>query len=432
MRARFEKVRGKIQKRFGGNARQIVPIVVILGIVAIGILYLVGAANANGSLSSSGTVEAVEVRIGPEIGGMVKDVLVQEGDHVEEGQTLVMLDDAILQNQRDQAEANRAQAKATVESAELGLESSQQSYDALFDGLDLATATALHNLALARDAVRDAENRVENLANPGKQTDIDTARADVVLKRDVLDKAKEDYEDYANKPEDNLIRASLQLRLSAAQAAYDDAVRDLNNLLDGTNDIDLSIGQAELDMANAQLSQAEDDYAALQSGPDPDQLALAEDSVQTAQAQLDAANANLAAAEAALESADLQIAKAELVAPSNGTVLYRNIEPGEIVSPGATVMVIAQLDDLSITVYLPEYRYGKVNLGDTAEVEVDSFPGVKFTATVIRIADEAEFTPRNVQTGEGRRTTVFAIELKLDDPEGKLKPGMPADVHFSR
>jgi HlyD family secretion protein len=252
------------------------------------------------------------------------------------------------------------------------------------------------------------------------------------LKRDVLDKAREDYEDYANKPEDNLIRASLQLRLSAAQAAYDDAVRDLNNLLDGTNDIDLSIGQADLDMANAQLAQTEDDYAALQSGPDPDQLALAEDRLQTAQAQLDAANASLAAAEAALESADLQIAKAELVAPSNGTVLYRNIEPGEIVSPGATVMVIAKLDDLSITVYLPEDRYGKVSLGDTAEVEVDSFPGVKFTATVIRIADEAEFTPRNVQTGEGRRTTVFAIELKLDDPEGKLKPGMPADVHFSQ
>jgi HlyD family secretion protein len=95
-------------------------------------------------------------------------------------------------------------------------------------------------------------------------------------------------------------------------------------------------------------------------------------------------------------------------------------------------MVIAKLDDLSITVYLPEDRYGKVSLGDTAEVEVDSFPGVKFTATVIRIADEAEFTPRNVQTGEGRRTTVFAIELKLDDTEGKLRPGMPADVYFIR
>jgi HlyD family secretion protein len=439
MRARFEQVRKNIQKRFGrhagdgqSKARQIVPIIVIVAIVAVAVLYLVGAANADGSLSSSGTVEAVEVRIGPEIGGMVKEVFVQEGDQVEEGQTLVMLDDAILQNQRDQAVANLAQAKAAVASAELGLESAQQGYDDLFDGLDLATATALHNLALARDAVRDAENHVDNLANPGKQTDIDTARADLVLKRDVLDKAREDYEDYANKPEDNLIRASLQLRLSTAQGAYDDAVRDLNNLLDGTNDIDLSVGEAELEIANAQLAQAEDDYAAMQPGPDPDQLALAEDRLQTAQAQLDAANANLEAAEAALESADLQIGKTELVAPSNGTVLYRNIESGEIVSPGSIVIVIANLHDLTITVFLPEDRYGKVNLGDTAEVEVDSFPGVKFTATVIRIADEAEFTPRNVQTGEGRRTTVFAIELKLDDPEGNLKPGMPADVHFSQ
>ena len=114
-----------------------------------------------------------------------------------------------------------------------------------------------------------------------------------------------------------------------------------------------------------------------------------------------------------------------------GTVLYRNIEPGEIVSPGATLVVIAQLDVLTITVYLPEDRYGQVNLEDTAEVQVDSFPGENFTATVTHIADEAEFTPRNVQTSEGRRTTVFAIELKLDDPEGKLKPGMPADVYFS-
>lgn len=440
MRVRLLQLRKNIQKRLGGHAkgksqsraRQILPFIVVAGIVIIAVLYLVGAANANGSLSSSGTVEAVEVRIGPEIGGLVTEVLVNEGDPVEQGQPVLRLDDAALQNQRDQATANLAQAKAAVESAELNLESAQQEYDDLFDGLDLATATSLHELALARDVVRDAENHVDNLANPGKQTDIDTARANVVLKRDVLDKAREDFEDYANKPEDNLIRASMQLRLSAAQGAYDDAVRDLNNLLNGTNDIDLSIAQSELEMANARLAQAEEDYAAMQSGPHPDQLALAEDRLQTAQAQLDAANASLAAAEAALESADLQIAKAELVAPSNGTVLYRNIEPGEIVSPGATVIVIANLDDLTITVYLPEDRYGKVNLGDTAEVEVDSFPGTEFTATVVRIADEAEFTPRNVQTGEGRRTTVFAIELQLDDPGGKLKPGMPADVFFSR
>jgi HlyD family secretion protein len=63
---------------------------------------------------------------------------------------------------------------------------------------------------------------------------------------------------------------------------------------------------------------------------------------------------------------------------------------------------------------------------------VDSFPGVTFNATVIHIADQAEFTPRNVQTIEGRTSTVFAIKLQVQDPSGKLKPGMPADVAFGK
>ncbi len=80
--------------------------------------------------------------------------------------------------------------------------------------------------------------------------------------------------------------------------------------------------------------------------------------------------------------------------------------------------------------YIPEDRYGNVRLGQMARVSVDSFPGQEFNATVARIADQAEFTPRNVQTQEGRRTTVFALELIVDDPDGRLKPGMPADVTF--
>ena len=63
---------------------------------------------------------------------------------------------------------------------------------------------------------------------------------------------------------------------------------------------------------------------------------------------------------------------------------------------------------------------------------VDSFPGQTFAATVTNIADQAEFTPRNVQTVEGRSATVYAVKLKVSDPEGKLKLGMPADVVFVR
>jgi multidrug resistance efflux pump len=94
------------------------------------------------------------------------------------------------------------------------------------------------------------------------------------------------------------------------------------------------------------------------------------------------------------------------------------------------LITLARLEDLTITVYIAEDRYGTISIGQTARVEVDSFPGEVFEARVIRIADEAEFTPRNVQTEEGRRNTVFALELAVENPEGKLKPGMPADVDF--
>jgi HlyD family secretion protein len=111
-------------------------------------------------------------------------------------------------------------------------------------------------------------------------------------------------------------------------------------------------------------------------------------------------------------------------------LLSRNVEPGEVIQAGAAVMTLGQLDQLKITVYIPEDRYGQIKLGQKAQVSVDSFPGKTFQAEVVRIADKAEFTPRNVQTAEGRKTTVFAVQLAISNPNGQLKPGMPADVRF--
>jgi HlyD family secretion protein len=90
------------------------------------------------------------------------------------------------------------------------------------------------------------------------------------------------------------------------------------------------------------------------------------------------------------------------------------------------------LDELTITVYVPEDRSGQIKLGQQAQVTVDSWPrrnGLRRRES-IHIADQAEFTPRNVQTVEGRSSTVYAIKLKVTDSEGKLKIGMPADVVF--
>jgi HlyD family secretion protein len=125
-----------------------------------------------------------------------------------------------------------------------------------------------------------------------------------------------------------------------------------------------------------------------------------------------------------------QIDKLTLHAPMNGVVLKRSIEPGEFVAPGAGLMTVGDTNNLYITVYIPEDRYGQIKLGQPVVVKVDSFPNETFTAKVTRIADQAEFTPRNVQTAEGRATTVFAVKLAVANAGGKLKPGMPADVYF--
>jgi multidrug efflux pump subunit AcrA (membrane-fusion protein) len=117
--------------------------------------------------------------------------------------------------------------------------------------------------------------------------------------------------------------------------------------------------------------------------------------------------------------------------PINGVLLTRAIEPGEITTAGSTLLVVGQLETLTLTVYVPEERYGQVQLGQAYPVSVDSFPGRTFEGRVTRIADQAEFTPRNVQTVQGRKNTVYAVRLTLDNPDQALKPGMPADVRLA-
>jgi multidrug efflux pump subunit AcrA (membrane-fusion protein) len=121
-----------------------------------------------------------------------------------------------------------------------------------------------------------------------------------------------------------------------------------------------------------------------------------------------------------------------LTSPINGVILDRTVEQGETAAPGSALIVLADLNTMTLTVYVPENRYGQVRLGQIYPVRVDSFPDETFTGRVSHIASQAEFTPRNVQTVEGRETTVFAITLDLEAPDGKLKPGMPADVTFGQ
>jgi membrane fusion protein YbhG len=131
---------------------------------------------------------------------------------------------------------------------------------------------------------------------------------------------------------------------------------------------------------------------------------------------------------ALISSATTASVSENITSPLAGVVLERLVEPDEFAAPGSTVMVVASLDALTLTIYVPEDRYGQISLGQTIPVTIDSFPGETFNGKVIFISDQAEFTPRNVQTKDSRQTTVYAVKLDLEPTGGRLKPGMPADV----
>lgn len=170
------------------------------------------------------------------------------------------------------------------------------------------------------------------------------------------------------------------------------------------------------------------------------QLAARRAATQAARAQLAlvqagataAAIRNLSAAvdqaRAARDLARLNLERTVLKAPVGGTVAARLVDVGATVAPGTPGFTIADLRDLWVRVYVPEPALGKVRLGQRVTITVDSFPGRHFAGRVIYIAPEAEFTPRNVQTPEGRSETVFAVKVAVLEGAGMLKPGMLADV----
>jgi multidrug efflux pump subunit AcrA (membrane-fusion protein) len=199
--------------------------------------------------------------------------------------------------------------------------------------------------------------------------------------------------------------------------------------------------QASLDLLYSQVSQPQELQARLDQAVAV--LAQAEAQVERAQAQVDGVRAGatreqvavlraqVEQARAALTALQIQRTQLALLAPIDGMVVALSAHRGEIAAPGAALATLADLRTVRLTVYLPQLHLGQVQVGDQAQVSVDSFPGRAFTGTVSHIADTAEFTPRNVATVEERVNLVYAVEIDLPNADGALKPGMPADALFN-
>jgi len=172
------------------------------------------------------------------------------------------------------------------------------------------------------------------------------------------------------------------------------------------------------DRAKSQLEQAKKQFEKAQTGARKEEI--------------EAAGAARDQAAAAADILRKKIADCLIVAPRDGTVLLRLAEPGEVVSPGTTIATIADLESVKVSAFVTEADLGFVSLGMPATLRTDSHPGRTFAAAVSRIADEAEFTPKTIQTKEERVKTVYRIELAAPNPDGVFKPGMPVDVILPR
>ena len=236
-------------------------------------------------------------------------------------------------------------------------------------------------------------------------------------------------------------------QLAQLQGAVDQAAAQLAKLEQGATPEQLRAAEADVATAQANLDsllEMQQGSQSLRAQADASyaQYQTAEAAVAAAQARLDAAKngatkpqlavarAQVSQAEAALGVLEAQLAKATIMAPAAGVVLKKLINPGEQVAPGGRLLQIANLDEVHLVVYIAETRYGKLALGQQVEVTVDSFPGRTFAGKVIQVADQAEYTPRNVQSSRERANTVFAIKIALPNPDHALKPGMPADARL--
>ena len=157
-------------------------------------------------------------------------------------------------------------------------------------------------------------------------------------------------------------------------------------------------------------------------------LAEAQGSVAALSVALTQATARIEALDKTVQLADSQLAKAVIAAPLSGSVLAKSIEVGELATPGRPIATLVDLDRIELKIYIPEREIGKLRLGNDARARTDAFPGEYIAARVSRIDSQAQFTPRDIHMPDERVRLVFGVTLTLENPEGRLKPGMPADA----
>lgn len=361
---------------------------------ASAVLLAVACDSSGGDvLVVSGRVELDNVRVGSRVGGRVSLVPVAEGDRVTSGQAVVLLDDAELRAQLEQASASRRQSEAQLAVLVAGSRPEE-----------IASAEALVSARRADLELRRKGFRTEEIQQA--EAEVSRARTALELARKELERTETLRRSGTVQQRDLDVRAA---DFASAQAQLEVALQREALVRSGSR-------PEEIAAAAAQLSKAEHDLELLRNGPRPEEIAA-----QRAVVEAAAAHEN---------RIRTQLDEMRVAAPADCVVETLDLRPGDLVRAGEPVAVLNLPHRPWVRCYVPENRLAQVRTGAEVEVTIDSAPGRSFRGQVRRVSSEAEFTPRNVQTTEKRAELVFETKVDVLDGTGTLRAGMYADVHI--
>jgi HlyD family secretion protein len=384
--------------------RIIAVIVVIILAVTGWQLFLKKRSNEN-RLRLSGNIDVTQVDMAFKIPGRLSQRLVDEGDRVARGQRLGMLDDTDQNFQLQKATADADYATAILAERDAGSRpeeirrSEARVRQARFTLSELLNGSRAQEIAEAEAGLKQAAAAERSAESELSLTRNDFKRYEAVYKEGGI--SRQTFETYRTRltTAENAATAATSQRQAAEQR--------LSLRREGTR-------QERIRQARSALAQAEAEFALTKAGPRKEAI--------------DQARAKKVAALAALAMARQQVADTELFAPFDGVILSTSAEPGSYLNPGSTVLTIGDIRNAWLRVFVAEADLGRIRLGQSAEVSVDAYPERSWKGRITYISSAAEFTPRSVQTNKERTNLVYRLKIQLDNTDGVLKPGMPADA----
>ena len=322
--------------------------------------------------------------------GKVAEILVEEGETVREGDVLIRL-------------ADREQAEAALAAARLELITAQQAYDDLLRTEGLGRSESWQAYMDAQIARGKAEKKWEDLNLDNIDDDIEDARADVEDLQKDLEDAQEEFDKYKDLDEDNTKRKNAEDDLEDAQDDYNQAVRDLEAEVRKRDTV-----RATLDEALAAEAEAKRKYELTLDGPDAEKLTLLEARLNNAKAQVASAENNLA--------------NYELKAPFDGEVMDINVSVNEMVGPETWAVIVADTSQWYVeTSDLTELEVVDVAVGQNVSILADALPDVEMSGVVEEISQSFKSQGGDI---------LYTVRIKVDDVNPRMRWGMTVEVTF--